>query len=53
MYQDQAERWLGSVWQAMRVQSALRFDGEALKALNRGSDWADAFMEDYKKYGAD
>lgn len=53
MYQDQAERWLYSVWQAMKLQSALRFDGESLKALNRGNDWTDAFMEDYRKYGVD
>lgn len=44
---------LNSLWYDAKRQAMLHFDGESMVALNRGQDWVDAFMEDYRKYGAD
>jgi hypothetical protein len=44
---------LNNLWYDAKRQAMLHFDGESMIALNRGHDWVDAFMEDYRKYGAD
>ena len=44
---------LNSLWYDAKRQAMLHFDGESMVALNRGQDWVDAFMEDYRKYGVD
>lgn len=50
---NRANAYLSSLHSQLELQSAIRFDGASLMALDRGNDWVDAFMEDYRKYGAD
>lgn len=53
MYRNRSNDWLNVIWTNAKRQSLWSFDGESFIALQRGNDWVDAFMEDYRKYGAD